>query len=145
MRRSLKLRGCAPPIWSIATLLVILNPPPPDGTLAGSVRVDFVDSGQPITDRLNQPLASLNFTGENYMLPTPVSVIGWGQNQYGRSTMPAGIGKITTVALGATHSLALKSDRTVVAWGSDRAGQLDRVTGCHRRCRWYSPQLGAQG
>jgi alpha-tubulin suppressor-like RCC1 family protein len=80
------------------------------------------------------------------------TVVAWGWNEFGQSTVPANLNDVfaiaagqalkfdgTVVALngmpvpnlngviavaaGYSHSLALKSDGTVVAWGSDSAGQ----------------------
>ena len=37
--------------------------------------------------------------------------------------MPAGLSGVTAIAAGELHSLALKNDGTVVAWGGNRCGQ----------------------
>ena len=39
--------------------------------------------------------------------------------------MPAGLTNVVAVAGGAWHSLALKSDGTVVAWGDNESGQTN--------------------
>ena len=44
-------------------------------------------------------------------------VVGWGYNAQGQTTIPAGLSGVTAIAAGAFHSLALKSDGTVVGWG----------------------------
>jgi alpha-tubulin suppressor-like RCC1 family protein len=71
----------------------------------------------------------------------PGIVVAWGHNGYGQlgegtmtnSSTPAqvkgigGVGALTgvvEVAGGGSHSLALRSDGSVVAWGQDTAGQL---------------------
>lgn len=52
------------------------------------------------------------------------TVIAWGSNDYGQSTVPAAAQTdVTQVAGGVQHSLALKSDGSVVAWGSNDEGQ----------------------
>ena len=51
------------------------------------------------------------------------TVVAWGANNYGQSSVPAGLGDITAIAAGWTHTLALKSDGTVVAWGRNNSGQ----------------------
>ena len=45
-----------------------------------------------------------------------------------RST-PAGLSNVTAVAAGGIHSVALKADGTVVAWGHDQWGQCSGLTG----------------
>lgn len=61
------------------------------------------------------------------------TVEGWGANDQGQTSVPAGLGNVVSVAAGAYHSLALRADGAVTAWGSDNAGQttvpagLDRV------------------
>ena len=44
-------------------------------------------------------------------------VLGWGGNDSGQITLPAALNGVTAIAAGQVHSLALKSDGTVVAWG----------------------------
>src|SRR5947207_1923734 len=46
------------------------------------------------------------------------TVIGWGQ-----STVPAGLNNVVAIAAGGDHSLALKRNGTVVAWGWNGGGQ----------------------
>ena len=49
------------------------------------------------------------------------TVVAWGANDYGQSTVPGGLSNVVAIAAGGCHSLALKSDGTVVAWGSNLA------------------------
>jgi alpha-tubulin suppressor-like RCC1 family protein len=51
------------------------------------------------------------------------TVVAWGDDAYGQSTVPDGLSGVTAIAAGGVHSLALKSDQTVVAWGDDEYGQ----------------------
>jgi hypothetical protein len=52
------------------------------------------------------------------------TVIAWGSNDYGQSTVPAAAqSDVTQVAGGVRHSLALRSDGSVVAWGGNDEGQ----------------------
>src|SRR5947209_1473465 len=45
------------------------------------------------------------------------TVVAWGANDNGQSTVPAGLSNVVEVVAGVAHSVALKSDGTVVAWG----------------------------
>ena len=51
------------------------------------------------------------------------TLLGWGNNGEGQTTIPAGLSGVTAIAAGSSHSLALKSDGTVVGWGWSRYGQ----------------------
>jgi hypothetical protein len=51
------------------------------------------------------------------------TVVGWGWNEYGQTTAPAGLRDVVAVAAGGGHSLALKGDGTVVGWGYNHDGQ----------------------
>lgn len=48
---------------------------------------------------------------------TPVQVVAWGLNHLGQGDVPAGLSDVTAISTYYTHSLALKSDGTVLAWG----------------------------
>lgn len=52
---------------------------------------------------------------------TPGYVVAWGWNGSGQTTVPAGV-RATAIAAGYAHTLALKSDGTVVAWGAGARG-----------------------
>ena len=43
---------------------------------------------------------------------------GWGQNTYTQADIPAGLTSVSDLAAGLQHSLVLKADGTVVAWGA---------------------------
>ena len=61
--------------------------------------------------------------------------------------MPAGLSGVAAIAAGVHHSLALKSDGTVVAWGYNVTGPDERPGRAERRDRdrrGLSPQSGAQ-
>src|SRR5450756_552750 len=46
-------------------------------------------------------------------------VVAWGDNTSGQITVPAGLSGVAAIAAGLYHSLALRSDGTVVAWGDN--------------------------
>jgi hypothetical protein len=51
------------------------------------------------------------------------TVVAWGSNTNGVSTVPPGLNNVTAIAAGGRHSAALKADGTVVAWGENWEGQ----------------------
>ncbi len=55
--------------------------------------------------------------------PTSGSVVAWGFNGQGQTTIPAGLSGVTAIAAGWAHTVALKNDGTVVAWGDNSYGQ----------------------
>ena len=52
-----------------------------------------------------------------------MKVYGWGDNSNGQTTIPASLSGVSNVSTSISHSLALKSDGTVVAWGNNINGQ----------------------
>src|SRR5262245_34600058 len=53
----------------------------------------------------------------------------WGNNQYGQTTLPGGIGTSAAVAAGLAHSISLRPNGTVVAWGYNDYGQATVPSG----------------
>src|SRR5258706_16329486 len=51
------------------------------------------------------------------------TVVAWGDNTYGQTTVPPGLTGVTALAGGGGHTVALKSDGTVVEWGDNTFGQ----------------------
>jgi hypothetical protein len=47
----------------------------------------------------------------------------WGDNSFNQTTVPPDLTGVTAIAAGYDHSLALRSDGTVVAWGRPDTGQ----------------------
>jgi hypothetical protein len=45
------------------------------------------------------------------------TIVAWGDNGDGQSTVPANLTNVIAIAAGDYHSVALKSDGSVVAWG----------------------------
>jgi hypothetical protein len=86
-----------------------MNLDPDDGILAMAARAGLTNpNGWHAT---NRPYAGTQI------------VVGWGSNEFGQTTIPAGLGGVIAIACGNDHSLALKSDGTVVGWGSGLWGQ----------------------
>ena len=52
-------------------------------------------------------------------------VAAWGNDSVGQTTVPPNLSNVVMVASHGDHSLALKSDGTVVGWGDDSYGQSD--------------------
>jgi alpha-tubulin suppressor-like RCC1 family protein len=57
------------------------------------------------------------------------TLVAWGRDFSGQNTIPSGLNKVKAIAVGNTHSLALKADGTVVAWGTNGFGQTDIPSG----------------
>ncbi|HXD00539.1 MAG TPA: hypothetical protein VN048_14445, partial [Verrucomicrobiae bacterium] len=51
--------------------------------------------------------------------------IAWGGNQYGQTNVPAGLNNVIAISAGGYHTLALKMDGTVVAWGAGLTNDPD--------------------
>ncbi len=61
---------------------------------------------------------------------SPGSVVAWGDNSLGgQTTIPIGLTNVVEIAAGEAHSLALKSDHTVVAWGYNDWGEATVPSG----------------
>src|SRR4051794_17321081 len=50
-------------------------------------------------------------------------VVAWGENDSGQISVPAGLTNVVAVAANVNHSLALRIDGTVVAWGDNSRNQ----------------------
>ena len=51
------------------------------------------------------------------------TVVAWGKNDNGQTTVPAGLSGVVAIAARGFHTVALKQDGTVVAWGKNDDGQ----------------------
>jgi hypothetical protein len=51
------------------------------------------------------------------------TVIAWGRNSQGQTTVPSGLNGVKGIAAGAEHSIALTSEGTIAAWGFNFFGQ----------------------
>jgi len=55
-------------------------------------------------------------------------IAGWGSNNFGQATPPAG-NDFIAIAAGTVHSLALKKDGSIVGWGRNHYGQTATPSG----------------
>jgi hypothetical protein len=76
-------------------------------------------AGQPLTGVV--AIAAGNF--HSLALMTDGTVVGWGDDTWGETSIPAGLTDVVAIAGGDGHSLALKTDGTVVGWGDDEYGE----------------------
>lgn len=53
------------------------------------------------------------------------SVVAWGDNREGQTTVPPGLTDVQAVAAGDTFTVALKGDGTIAMWGDNRFGQTN--------------------
>jgi len=57
---------------------------------------------------------------------SPGRVVAWGWNDYGQTIVPPGLSDVVSISGGELHSLALRSDGTVFAWGAVGASNGDQ-------------------
>lgn len=81
---------------------------------------------------LNVPASLTNVSGIaagdgfSLVLKTDGTLLAWGANGSGQSTIPpAAASGIKAIAAGTAHSLAVRTDGTVLAWGSNDSGQVN--------------------
>ncbi len=90
------------------------------------------DSAEPITAGGKEPgnvMALAHGDGQILALERNGTVVAWGDNLYGETNVPAGLGEVTSIAADEHQSLALKRDGTVVAWGGNYFGQTSVPAG----------------
>jgi alpha-tubulin suppressor-like RCC1 family protein len=107
------IRGAAQTFWSPA---MVLNSPNP---LTNECHVAFADP----TAVNASPIALAAGHSHSLALRADGTVVGWGENSRGQTTIPATATNVVTLAGGFNHSLALKGDGTVIGWGGNDYGQ----------------------
>lgn len=67
--------------------------------------------------------------GHSLALKADGTVLAWGDDSHGQSTVPDSATNAVAVSAGFYHSLALRADGTVVAWGRDAFGMVGEAAG----------------
>lgn len=67
---------------------------------------------------LTNAVAVAGGAGHSLALRNDGTVVGWGDNTYGRTRIPTGLTNVQSIAAGSWNSFAVKSDGTVIAWGA---------------------------
>lgn len=81
---------------------------------------------------VNPPPVRAIAAGRNHSLALMLqggTVVGWGDDAYGQTSVPAGLSNVVAIAAGYLHSVALCSNGTVVAWGDNTFGQTNVPAG----------------
>src|SRR5260221_8977459 len=75
-------------------------------------------------------LASLSLLlGPRLLADSPPGlVLAWGGNSYGQAVVPTGLTNVLAISAGYFHSLAVRSDTTVAAWGQWYSGSSTYTT-----------------
>lgn len=107
----------------------VINYQPSDGSIApvsATVQITFNTPVNPSSlsftlspNRLIKAIAIATGWSHTVALKSDGSVVAWGDNYFGQTTVPAGLTGVTAISAGAYHTVALKSNATLVAWGND--------------------------
>ena len=123
IKRGFARIGAKPPAILLLSFTLVLAGPPPRPATEGVVYgwgVTVLPNAEP----------GLRFTSiaaggyHNLVLKADGRIAGWGLNDWGQSTAPAGLSNVAAIAAGGYHNLALKADGSVMAWGRNADGRL---------------------
>jgi alpha-tubulin suppressor-like RCC1 family protein len=89
----------------------------PDGTLL------FWNSDSAAPAGLSNLTATAVGYHHSLALKANGTVVAWGWNDDGQTSVPAGLSNVVAIAAGEYHSLALKSDGSIRGWGYNAYGQ----------------------
>lgn len=86
---------------------------------SGYTFVNWTENGTVVSSFANYTFAvnSNRTLVANFNVTPSGAVTAWGYNGWSQTNVPTGLGGVVSVAAGTYHSLALRSDGTVVAWG----------------------------
>jgi len=94
------------------------------GNLSGTPSSHLSLSSVMIADQADYAVVITNTFGSVTSSPAHLKVstarghvVAWGDNQYGQTNVPTGLTNVMALSAGGYHSVALKSDGTVVEWG----------------------------
>lgn len=106
-----------------------------DGTnLSGATSATYSLTGTQTNQAGSYTVVVSNLAGSVTSAPPAVllvnlaiggTVVAWGDNSYGQTTVPPGLSGVTAIAAGSSHTVAVRFDGTVVAWGQNVFGQTD--------------------
>ena len=94
------------------------------GKVSGSASASLTVSNVQAADMGSYGLVVTNVYGAVTSAPALLSVwpwLGWGRDEYGQADIPGGLSNVIAMAGGVFHSLALRTDGTVAAWGGGAA------------------------
>ena len=83
-----------------------------------------VNQSGPYSVVVRNPVGSVTSDSANVSIG---QVIAWGDGSFGQTNLPPGLTNLAAIAAGVDHSVALKTDGTVVAWGENQIANT--VTG----------------
>ncbi len=96
------------------------------GTILAAQSISM-GAGTALEGRALARLAAVTLDANAIAVPRPANpagtVIAWGRNTTGQTSVPADLNLVTALAGGESHTVALKNDGTMVAWGDNTYGQ----------------------